>query len=621
MNIFLDFPRCFTETLTRWTSCYVVMFMFLTVSKGSACQAPSSPQCFRTIDTASVYICEWNMMTANNVTFDIYFDNKPFKAFEKTWCHINEELLIKFRPVDIWVRAYVGNSSCDSPRTTVVLGHTVKYDAPQNISLSWSKNDLMLRWRAADIHPAFVEVLFRRREHPSEPWQNRSTTTTNGTFLYQVIVMDLQSDTVYVVRIRQQSSKAQNPLWSAWSQDVIVPAEPKVEPKVAMKTSLLNGYRSVKLSWKPMLHAAGVPGVTYRLTDTQSSCGCPCMKREPFETEQHSYDMFVSYSAVNISVTAINAAGRSPPATVQLPARAADSEACNKTLLQNLNKKSCHEWYELLEEGPRLENVITLTRKKTPEQRKELMNTPDREPHAFKALSQTPTSASMWWRPIPLVNQRGHVTHYNVCSIQISPQNKSKDCFNVSTSLLNFTLNNLTSGAKYIISVAGVTRAGEGPAAAATVTVMLPENTGNVWWSFGLLLVFFLISMLCTVVLKRIKNKIFPPVPMPVIPDFKPCQPETQEMLEEKEEVHELNLEQLPPEDRRWDEGMDGHVEDERGDSRMSGEDSDESTGSLDGSQSSRTEGDLTDLEQIENQIVMLIYRNGLVFDLKTDSS
>lgn len=89
-----------------------------------------------------------------------------------------------------------------------------------------------------------------------------------------------------------------------------------------------------------------------------------------------------------------------------------------------------------------------------------------------------------------------------------------------------------------------------------------------------------------------------------------------QEMLEGKEEVHELNLEQLHPENGEWDDGINGFVDDEGGDSRMLGEVSDESCSSLDESQRSRT-----DLEQVDNEIAMLIYRNGLVFDLRTDSS
>lgn len=66
-----------------------------------------------------------------------------------------------------------------------------------------------------------------------------------------------------------------------------------------------------------------------------------------------------------------------------------------------------------------------------------------------------------------------------------------------------------------------------------------------------------------------------------------------------------------------WDDGDDEDMESERGDSRMSGETSNESPGST---LRSCRDGEITDLEQVDNEIAMLIYRNGLVFDLKTDS-
>lgn len=47
----------------------------------------------------------------------------------------------------------------------------VKYEAPQNISASWLKNNLSLTWVAAEKHPAEAEVWVRRDEHPTESWE------------------------------------------------------------------------------------------------------------------------------------------------------------------------------------------------------------------------------------------------------------------------------------------------------------------------------------------------------------------------------------------------------------------------------------------------------------------
>ncbi|XP_070688329.1 interleukin-12 receptor subunit beta-1 [Pempheris klunzingeri] len=649
---------------------YIVVFTFLAaVSKGSACEAPSSPECFRRNASETIYTCEWSMNTSErNVTFVLYFNStgngetaERCWVINETWCQITEEQLIKYRPIDIWVEAQERNSRCPSAIRTVVLGDTVKYEAPQNISMSWLKNNLKLSWPAAENHPAQAEVWVRRDGHPTDSWEKRQQ-TTNETSMRQVVVVNLLKVSSYKVQIRQRSTVARNPLWSDWSPVVTVPAELEEKPDVTTTVVLLNGTRKVTLTWKPMPHAAAATGVTYKLEDTQSSRGCPCKKtRHP--NKMNTYTIHVSHSAVNISVIARNAAGYSPPAIVQLPAEpAADLKICDKTLLyEKLDKKTCLELYELQDGDSRPEHVITLTaRNKKKENMTDYVRylyfehrcdggkpqtvkkclfyqkecAPTREPQGLIAFGETESSANLSWKVIPLVHQRGFLTHYILCRVKISSQGEPKECQNISASLLKYRLENLTPGAKYNVSLAAVTQVGDGPQA--TVIFNTPVKPVNVWWSLGLLFLFFLISIMCTFILKRVKNKVLPPVPTPVIPDFTSYQPESQEMLERKEEVHELMLQQIHPEVKsvpldaeettvvggEWDDGTDEDPESERRDSRMSGGTSDEclSPGSTHQALRSSREGEMTDLEQVDNEIAMLIYRNGLVFDVKTDS-
>ncbi|KAK9519475.1 hypothetical protein VZT92_022202 [Zoarces viviparus] len=629
--------------------------MFLiTVSKGSACEAPSSPECFKRSADHTFYTCEWSMKTTErNVTFSIYFNKTKFDSLEKT-CDIVEELLtINNRAYHVWVEARAGNSSCTSNRSSVVLRNIVKYEAPQIISMSWFKNDLNLTWIAAEMAPALAEIRFRRNEHPTESWGElkRTTNTTSKPSMYHVIVGNLLKDSVYQVQIRHRSTQALTPLWSDWSPVVTVPAALDQKPEVTIMTRLLNGSRKVTLTWKPMPHAAAVTGVSYNLTDTMN--GCPCKKKgHLINTCEHTTTVLLS--AVNITVIANNSAGRSPPVIIEVPAEpAADLKICDKTLLdETFNKKTCLELYELQDGDSRPEKVITLTAKMK-EKKKMKMNIKDyvrylyfehrceggrnprtvkmclfyqkegiplREPQDFIASSDTHT-ADLSWKGIPSVDLQGFLTHY---ILKVSSQDELKECRNLSASLLKHRLENLTPGTKYNISLAGVTRVGEGPEATVTI-ITFPEKPVNVWWSLGLLFLFFFLTIMCTCILKRIQNKIFPPVPKPVIPDLIPYQPESQEFLEGKEEVHKLTLHQHPedksiPEDAEettvltgeWDEGTDEDV-DGGVDSRMSGGTSDEAL------RSSR-EGEMTDLEQVDNEIAMLIYRNGLVFDVKTDS-
>ncbi|XP_049444769.1 uncharacterized protein il12rb1 isoform X1 [Epinephelus fuscoguttatus] len=669
-----DFPLYLMETLKCWSSLheYIVLFMFLTaVSKGSACEAPSSPECFRRTADESIYRCEWSMNTTDSdVTYDIYFDKLKFRNIRENWSNFNEERLIKYRPVNIWVAAHVGNSSCTSTRRTVILGHTVKYESPKNINMSWFKNNLSLSWTAAEKHPALAEVLFRRDEHPTESWEKRIINTSSDTSMYKVIVVNLLKDSAYQVQIRHRSTQARNPLWSNWSSVVTVPAELEQEPDVTMTIRHLNGTRKVMLTWKPMPHAAAVRGVTYSLSDTQSSQGCPCKKtRHPISTNR--YTTYVSLSAVNISVLASNTAGYSPPAVIEVPAKPpADYKICDKTLLdEKSNKQTCLEFYEFQDEDLRPAHVITLLgrekKKESKHKRQNIMDfvrylyfehrcddgkpqtvktclfyqnesVPRIEPQNLRAFGETQSSASFSWTAIPTADQRGFLTHYILCSEKISSQDEQKECHNVSASLTEHRLENLTPGTKYNISLVGVTRVGEGPKATVTINI-LPEKPVNVLWSISLLFIFFFLTTICTCVLKRIKNKIFPPVPKPVIPEFIPYQATCQEILERKEEtVYELTLLQLHPEGksvpedteettiltREWDDDTDNDLEGERGDSRMSGGISDEclSPGLTDEALKSSREGEISELEQLDNEIAMLIYRNGLVFDVKTDS-
>ncbi|KAK1897217.1 Leukemia inhibitory factor receptor [Dissostichus eleginoides] len=653
------------ETMKHWSllhECIVVCLLFTTVGKGSACEAPSSPECFRRTAEAPVYRCEWSMnkTTESDVTFDLYMyidHRKKHAGIKETYKIITkDELGIVEEEYDIWVEAHIGNSSCASTNRSVVLSHTVKYEAPKHISMSWLKNNLSLSWTASEKHPAAAEIRLRRDAHRTDSWGKITKNTTSDTSMYHVLVVNLLKDTVYQVQIRHRSTKALNPLWSDWSPVVIVPAELEQKPEVTMNITLSNGTRKVALTWKKMPHAA-----TYSLNDTQSSNGCTCTKnRDRINTTETTYTTFVSYSAVNISVIGRNAAGSSPQAILQVPAvPAAGLKICDNTsdVRKRLEKKTCVELYELQDGDSRPENVTHLTSKNMKDYvrylyfkhkcvgrklqtvtmciyyRKE--DAPLREPKDFIAFSETHTSINLSWKAIPSADQRGFLTHYSLCSVKDSSQDERKECHKISASVMKYRLGNLMQGTQYNVSLVGVTRVGEGPEATVTVNT-LPEKPVNVLWSLCLLILFFLLTTSCTCILKRIKEKIFPAVPTPVIQDFIPFQPESQDFLERKEEVDELTLLQLHPEGKsvpedaeesavlagEWEEDTDEDEDNERWDSRMSGGSSDEglSPGSTGEALRSSREGEITDVVQLDNEIAMLIYKKGLVFDVKRDS-
>lgn len=96
-------------------------------------------------------------------------------------------------------------------------------------------------------------------------------------------------------------------------------------------------------------------------------------------------------------------------------------------------------------------------------------------------------------------------------------------------------------------------------------------------------------------------------------------------MWERKEEVHEVTLHKLVPEQKPVSEAtvLKGEWDDEAGqqvekDGCCSGESDDESSSLASGDDTLR-KADLKNLEQVETELAMLIYRNGLVFDVKSE--
>ncbi|XP_061681467.1 leukemia inhibitory factor receptor [Syngnathoides biaculeatus] len=545
-----------------------ILLIFLTTSsKGSECEPPSSPQCFRRNNEATVYDCEWHMNTTQrDVTFDLHFSSDiMFENIQETRKEINEEELIKYKRVEIWVEAQVGDSVCTSTSTSAVLNETVKFEVPQNISVAWFQNHLNVTWKAPEKYPALADVWFRLDE--TKLWEQRLNTTqfTHSNKRYHVLVKNLQKRTSYQLKLRHRTKVTRNPLWSDWSPLIIVPAELEDKLEVNVTVKKLKGARNVTLVWKPVPRVAAVPEVNYILRDTQSSGGCPCVKTHP--SVRTEYTDYVSYAPVNFSVTATNAAGSSPTAIVRIPAEPThDLKPCNKTLLdKKLNKTTCLEWYKDQDGDLRLvarkikrnmkgfrnsiedyvgyvyfEHLCINERPKTVQMCRfyKNENVPKTAPQDLFPYDETHSSASLSWKAIPAEDTRGFLTHYNVCSLQINSGVEHKQCHSVPASSVEDHLVNLTPATKYNITVAGVTRAGEGPKATVTFSTH-PMNAMKGWLKLGLVMgfLFTFLLIVCTCVWKRMKTKILPPVPKPVVWQFDSHRSLNGVKLEENDEV------------------------------------------------------------------------------------
>ncbi|XP_077439583.1 interleukin-31 receptor subunit alpha isoform X2 [Vanacampus margaritifer] len=639
--------------------CIALLLMF-TTSSSKECEAPSSPQCFRRNRESNVYNCEWSMNTTHrDVTYDLYFSwcVTPW-TFQETRAQFNAEVLIKYRSVDIWVEARIGESACKSTETSVILSETVKFEAPKDISVAWFQNHLNVTWIAAEKYPALAEVWFRTNE--TKPWEKRlkDTEFTHNKMAYQLAVENLQKRTSYQVKLRHHTKVTHNPLWSEWSPLVIVPAELEYKLEVNVTLNQLEGARKVTLMWKPVHHAAaaGLDGVAYILSDTHSSGGCLCKKKKTHTTNRTEYTDYVSYSPVNFSVIARNSAGSSPTAIIQIPEELSPNlKPCSKPLADKiLNGTSCYEWYKLQDGDLRLvarrtkrninhfrnslkdyvgyiyfEHLCVNERPKTVQMclyyKQE--NVPKIAPQDLSTFNETHNSVTLSWKAIPTEDRQGFLTHYNVCRVQISSKDEYNreylthmtQCNSVPASLAEYRMENLTPVTKYNITVAGVTGAGEGPKATLILNTQ-PINPMTGWWKLGLIMAFLFIflSVVSSCIWKRMKKKILPPLPNPPILDFSSHETVNQEMWEEKEEVvHDGTLQQLPPKGHTGGGDAEETTMLSKMDIKRVSDDA-RNPSSIQQALRGSTEEEMPNMEQ-EDMLALLQYRRGLVFDMKTD--
>ncbi|XP_055077428.1 interleukin-6 receptor subunit beta [Periophthalmus magnuspinnatus] len=639
------------------------LLLFSAVSED--CDGPSAPECFRRNNKESKYLCEWSSPYRDRIHY-IHFwkDNDSFpcgmryKEERPNWAKIRDECVLYTTEVAIWVQV----SNCTSPMTWVTLQDTIKYENPQNIMVSWFLGNLTLQWKAPEQNNAAVEIW--HRANPSQTWNKiNKTTAAPKDNKYALTLINLGKTSAKQLQIRHKSTKAKNPLWSNWAKVLTDSIEfiriSKKRMNVTTRKMVVQ-RRQLTLRWKPLVNVDG-EDVIYRV-ETQSFKNCSCHKQQ-WNTSKSCYKIFGSFSAVNLSVTALNTASSSPPALFHVPPENPPNlKVCNETALTAKTKNVCSQWYELQDGVVKEDTVIVLPFDKKPlnksEDKQRIQNelkeflpylyfehgcydkiqhtmkmcvyykkegAPESPPLSFATSTENLNFLS--WKPIPTKEQRGFITHYSLC-IQTSSE-ELPDCKNISSSLRNYTLKDLSPGTKYDISLSGFTIEGEGPKARVTINTP-PEKPYNVGLSFMLLVIFFMLSTSCTFIFTRIKNKVFPPVPTPVIPGFPTVPAEVQDLLERKEEVDKVILVQHHPEcyplkDTERSCTLDGIRV--TGSSHLEGEEDEEENRSsqIESENNEQTpkdpaEEELTDPDQIQNEIALLVYRNGLVFDVNVDS-
>ncbi|KAK7901578.1 hypothetical protein WMY93_018347 [Mugilogobius chulae] len=475
----------------------------------------------------------------------IHSSSKSVQQKRPSWAEILEECLSKNNPVDVWVVPDT-KPACVSPKTRVTMKDTIKYEKPQNVSVRWTQNNLTLEWTAPESFQAKVQIRHHvltlvKLENSSAQHLQIKHQSTDATTLCGAT--GPPSSPCPSVSNYQHSALSQkhydcgNKLLLKYLWMFFFFLEfTRISKKLNYTKSETKLQRRITLKWKPVSNADG-EAVLYKV-ETLTFKNCRCHKLQG-NTSRTYYRTYGSYSAFDISVWALNDASSSPKVFFHVPPE-------NPPNLKPLNiktKQCCIEWYELKDGKVKEDTVIAATSKNV-----------SREIDKVRLKDFTP-----------------YIYFEHQCEKKTKTQFTKKMCLyykiqgkcrNISSSLRKYVLEGLSPSTKYNISLMGVTAAGEGPQVRITINTP-PEKPYNVVLSFGLLVSFFVLSISCTFIFTRMKNKVLPPVPTPVIPGFTANQPEIQNLMERKEEVHKVTLVQLhpeccPPESGTKDRTLDG---------------------------------------------------------------
>ncbi|XP_024276906.1 interleukin-6 receptor subunit beta isoform X1 [Oncorhynchus tshawytscha] len=657
------------ETKEHW---FLQGFLLLAmvIAQGATIKCPSSHLCYKKTESATIYTCEWETSESmKNATYELFYSRSNSAASRtslgssrKSYICVQDNTVLNKVLVDIWVVAYMGNESCQSPNTTVTLSERVKYEAPQRMSMARSSSNLTLSWD--NKKDAVIEVKFRRLEETSWTWKTFKKEVKQA----MVTLENLQNESVYQLQVRQMSKHVKHPLWSDWTPILDVPTEIPNPPEVNWTVEdFNNGTRLLKLTW-------GTPSypVSMQVNYNLSLHIWPCLlKRKNFTiVTTTEFSVYVTYSAVSGDIIAFNKVGKSSPTYILVPAKHI-SFPCKSWPNDRLIPlkyahgfmKSCLEWYKATDGETRPEKVNRsklngTVKKKLKHVRKKMDDyvryyylvhkqtdgkpqstetclmykkegAPSKAPDHFTAplLNVTTNSAMLHWKPIPVPDQRGFLTHYEICYTRRSQNNESQiesECLKSFASKTEYLVQNLTPGSIYNIHLAGATAAGSGPTTTIEITTKpLPQSVIG-WIIAGIIA---LLITVCLFIIKRHKKKIFPPIPRPVVVESVNYRARNQSM-HEKEEVHELQLYDNCSQDPNPEEATVLEVSEtyecEDTDEKCLGDSSTPVSDPLSPdykTQVLRLETPDSSKGEIDCLVTMLMYRNGLVFDMKAYST
>ncbi|XP_036138085.1 interleukin-12 receptor subunit beta-1 [Molossus molossus] len=230
--------------------------------------------------------------------------------------------------VTLWVESWAANRTEKSPKVTLKLYSSVKYDPPQpeDIKVSRLAGQLCLEWETP-VRKDGAEVQFRHRT-PGSSWKlGDCGHQDDAGFESCLCPLEINEAQEFQLRRRQLGPGAQNGPWSSWSSPVCVPPEPPPQPNVSFLVKPLgpDGRRQVTLQRQlPQLQlpegcreSKSGAEVTYHLHLHMLSCTCKAQARRTLRLNK---TLNLSGAAYDLAVISQNRFGHGPNQSWHIPA-------------------------------------------------------------------------------------------------------------------------------------------------------------------------------------------------------------------------------------------------------------------------------------------------------------
>ncbi|XP_062869497.1 interleukin-31 receptor subunit alpha [Trichomycterus rosablanca] len=539
-----------TSTINRATS---------NSSVGGATCSVSSPECYKkSTQPDEDFICEWvDQDNSKDVNYTLFMQNtdRICSSYNSNFYAKGKRLQLPLEDLritcllDIWVQKRVGQMTCNSENTSVVLSNSVKYNPPIVITVRNAGN-LTLSWARPNDNKGAIHKIRWKKINGS--WQNEIFATydrVNKDNL-ETYTMQLEKDAAYQVQVRRKEK--QSLLWSDWSQMHDIPIEIKPLDVKWREEKLYAGRRKIILYWDKPPREASFGGLTYKLT-----LHLPCQNKTA-TTNITSFEMFVTYSGARVSFVATNNVGSVSSKQITIPP-VKHLQYCPTDTLQEIQPKKqyCLEWYELRDAINKLAHNNSEIEKfvrhyyflhtgKDQHRATEIMcqfysteGKPAKSPQNVTISDIKQDSATLSWKSIPVQDQHGFLKDY---VIWISRKGQTDTTYQVPANQTSFPLKNLEANISYTVYMAGKTKIGAGPKINVTFTTISSADNGllnKIITSLcGCLL---LLSIVFSIAIRRLRNKLLPAIPSPVITTTA-IHLDAQNMKSVTEEVHDVIL-------------------------------------------------------------------------------